>query len=66
MAKVTIRGELKKAGKGFLDEFVDQLFGIKPAKKKGSSGSASRSNHYHIQVHNHFSHSKYDPNKKKR
>ena len=62
MGKITIRGELKKAGKGLLDEFIDQIFGSRPKKKQGGTGGGG--NHYH--VHNHFCGHQIRPEKKKK
>ena len=48
MAKVTIRGELKKASKGLIKEFKRQLFGIKSKKSYPNTGKTQIHIHYHF------------------
>lgn len=47
MAKITIRNELAKAGKGFLDEALHQIFGTPNKKTKGKGSGSTVNNHYH-------------------
>ena len=46
--KVTIRGELKQAGKGLLQEACYQIFGHRPKVKPKTQGGGAVHIHYHF------------------